>query len=100
VLDTVVYRNVLPSDGTASDVLDSHNQPIVFNELDHVNARDISAPDETHTDWERFLSLEYDLISPRIHNEATEETKKLSASVYRLSISKLTLSEINHELPA
>jgi hypothetical protein len=98
VLDIVVHRNVLPSDVTVSDVLDSDHLPIFLHILDHVSAGDISAPGETHTNWERLRSLNSELISPRIHIHTIEEGEKAAstftasiASAYRLSIRKLTL---------
>jgi hypothetical protein len=57
VLDTVVHWNVCLSDVTVSDVLDSVHLPILFHILDHVSAKDISAPVEVQTNWERFQSL-------------------------------------------
>jgi hypothetical protein len=62
VLDIVIHQNVRLSDVNVSDVLDSDHLPIFFHILDRVNTRDISAPVETHTDWERFRSLATDLI--------------------------------------
>jgi len=99
----VAHQNVRQSNVTVSDVLDSHLQ-IFFHILDHVSARDISAPVETHTDWERYRSLASDLIPPRIQIDTVEEEEKAAsaftasvASAYRLSTPRLTLPGLNNE---
>jgi hypothetical protein len=56
VLDIVVLKNIrLPS--VIVSVLDSDHLPIIFHILDHVRTKNVSAPLETFTDWERFQSL-------------------------------------------
>jgi hypothetical protein len=94
------------SDVTVSDVLDSDHLSILFHILDHVSARDILAPVEIHTDWKRFRSLAADLISLRIQIDIADEAERAAykfatstASTYRLSTHKITLSELNNELP-
>ncbi|PNF40098.1 hypothetical protein B7P43_G10711 [Cryptotermes secundus] len=72
VLDIVVHKNIRMSDVIVSDVLDSDHLPIVFHILDHGKIRNLSDPIEKFTDWERFQSL------------ASE---------------KVTLSDINNDLP-
>jgi hypothetical protein len=74
--------------------------------LDHVSTRNILVPIKIHTDWERFQNLASDLISPRIQIhmvvDAEHTARKFAvslASVYRLSLHKITLSELNEELP-
>jgi len=57
VLDILTHGNVRLSHVTVSDILDSDHLPIFFHIADHVSARDISAPVETHTVWEQFQSL-------------------------------------------
>jgi hypothetical protein len=49
VLDNVLHRNIRLSDVTISDILDSDHLPTLFHILDHVSARDISAPVEMQT---------------------------------------------------
>jgi hypothetical protein len=64
------------------------------------------APLEKITDWERFHSIASNLISPRIEINSRVEADKAAhaftasiASAYRLSTSKITLSELNNDLP-
>jgi hypothetical protein len=104
VLDTVVHRNVRFSDVTVCDILDSDHLPILFHILDHVSSRDILAPVGSHTDWERFRGLVSDLISPRIQIDTANEADRAAynfeattASAYRLSKRKITLSELNSQ---
>jgi hypothetical protein len=106
VLDIVLHRNVRISEVTVVDVLDSDHLPLLFHMLDHVSVRDISAPVEIHTDLERFQNLASDLISPGTQIHTPEDAEKAArnfaapiASAYRLSTHKITLSELNDELP-
>jgi len=106
VLDIVVHRNVRISVVHVSEILDSDHLPLLFHMLDYVNIRDISAPVEIHTDWERFQSLASDLISPRIQIHTCVDAEQTArnfaaciASAYRLPTHKITLSELNEELP-
>jgi hypothetical protein len=106
VLDIMVHRNVRLSEVNALEILDSDHLSTLFHMLDHVSSRDIKNPIETHTDWERFRSLASELISPstQIHTfEDAEQTALIFAasiaSAYRLSTHKITLSELNEELP-
>jgi hypothetical protein len=101
VLDIAVHGNVPLSGVTASDHL-----PGFSHILDHVSARDISAPVETHKDLERFRSLASELISLRIHIHTTEEAEEaastfaaFTASAFMMSTRKPTLSDLNNELP-
>jgi hypothetical protein len=66
VLDIVVHKNIRLSNVIVSDILDSDHLPIIFQILDHVRTKNVSAPLEKFTDWERFLILASNLISPRI----------------------------------
>jgi hypothetical protein len=106
VLDIVVRQNIRVSDVIVSDILDSDHLPIVLHILDHVKIRNLSEPIENFTDWERFQSLASELISPRIQInsgvEADKAARDFTASIpsaYRLSTSKVTLSNINKDLP-
>jgi hypothetical protein len=89
------------------DILDSDNLSIGFHMLHHVKSKNLSEADEKFTDWERFENLASNLISHRIEinskeeaDRATRDFKSSIASVYRLSASKVTLSDINnHDLP-
>jgi hypothetical protein len=106
VLDIVVHKNIRLSNVIVSDILDTEHLPIIFHILDHVRTKTISAPLDKITDWERFQSLSSDLISPRIEiNSGTEADKAARAftasiaSAYRLSTSKITLTELNNDLP-
>jgi hypothetical protein len=106
VLDIVVYRNIRLSNIIVSDIPDSDHLPVIFHILDHVRTKNVSAPTEKFTDWERFQSLTSNLISPRIEiisgTEADKAARAFTASIasaYRLSTSKITLSELNSVLP-
>jgi hypothetical protein len=57
VLDIVVHKNIKLTKVIVSDILDSDHLPIIFQILDHVKTKTISAPLEKITDWERFQSL-------------------------------------------
>jgi hypothetical protein len=64
----------------------------------------LSEPKEKFTDWERFQSLASNLISPRnkinsVIDKAASHFTASIASVHRLSTSKITLSELNSDLP-
>jgi hypothetical protein len=94
------------SDVIVSDILDSDHLPIVFHILDHVKIRNLSEPVEKFTDWGRFQSLASELISPRIEINSGVEADKAArgftasiASAYRLSTSKVTLLDINNDIP-
>jgi hypothetical protein len=78
VLGIVLHRNVRISEVNVLEILDSGHLPILFHMLDHVSTRDISAPVEIHTDWERFQSLASDLISPRTQIHTCEDAEKNS----------------------
>jgi hypothetical protein len=94
------------SDITVSDILDAEHLPVLFHIPDHISARDILAPVEIHADSERFRSLASEFISPRIQIDTVDEAQKAAcnieasiASAYQLSTRKITLSELNNELP-
>ncbi|PNF41415.1 hypothetical protein B7P43_G14387 [Cryptotermes secundus] len=106
VLDIVVHKNIRMSEVVVSDILDSDHLPIVFHILDHVKISNLSEPIEKFTDWERFQSLASELISPKLEINSGVEADKAArdfaasiASAYRLSTSKVTLSDINNDLP-
>jgi hypothetical protein len=106
VLDIVVPQNIIVSDVVVSDILDSDHLPIVFHTLDHVKIRNLSEPVEKFTDWERFQILASELISPRIEinsgvgdDKAARDFTASVASAYRLSTSKITLLDINNDIP-
>jgi hypothetical protein len=89
-----------------SDILDSDHLSIMFHILDHIRTKQISKPLEKFTDWEWFQSLASNLISPRVDiNSGIEADKAVcaftasTASAYRLSTSKITLSKLNNDLP-
>jgi hypothetical protein len=64
-LDIVVHKNSRLSNVILSDILDSDHLPIIFQILEHLGTKNVSAPLETFTVWERFQSLASNLISPR-----------------------------------
>jgi hypothetical protein len=68
--------------------------------------RNLSEPVEKFTDWDRFQSLVSELISSRMEINSEVEADKAAydftasiASPYRLSTSKITLSDKNNDLP-
>jgi hypothetical protein len=103
VLDIVVHQNIRLSEVAVSDNLDSDHLPIFFCMLDHVRTTNLSDRVEKFTDWERFQNLSSNLISPRLQitsgAEADKAVRDFTASAYRLSTSKITLSDINNDLP-
>jgi hypothetical protein len=106
VLDIFVCKNIRLSKVIFSDILDSHHPPIVFHSLDHIATRNLSHPVDKFTDWERFQSLSSELISPRIQIYSMEEDDKVArdltvciALAYRLSRSKITISDLNKDGP-
>jgi hypothetical protein len=106
VLDIVVHKNVLLSKVIVSDILDSDHLPVVFHLLDHVRTRNLLDSVDKLTDMERFQSLSFELISPRIQSISSEEADKAAgdftaslSSACRLSTSKITLSRFNSDLP-
>jgi hypothetical protein len=105
VLAIVVHQNIRVSGVIVSDILDSDHLPIVFHILDRVNIRNISEHIKEFTDWDRFRSLASELISPIIEIKSGLEADKVAryftasiASAYRLSTSKIALSDINNDL--
>jgi hypothetical protein len=105
-LGIVVHRNVQLSEVIVSDILDSDHLPIIYHILDHVRTRNPSDPVDKFTDCKRFQSLASELISPRIQinsgEEANKEVHDFTASTvlaFRLSTSKITLSDLNNDLP-
>jgi hypothetical protein len=106
VLDTMAHKNIRLSDVIVSKILDSDNLPIMFHILDHVRIKQIFEPLEKFTNWELFQSLASNLISPRVEiNSGVEADKAVhafTASIafaYRLSTNKITLSDLNNDLP-
>jgi hypothetical protein len=89
-----------------SDILDSDHLPIVFHILDHVKIKNLSEPSEKFTDCDRLQSLASELISPKAEinsgvkaDKAARDFTASIASAYRLSTSKITLLDINNDLP-
>jgi hypothetical protein len=103
VLNIVVHKNVQLSDVIFSDILNSDHLPIIFHIMDHVTTRNPSDLVDKFTDWEWFQSLASELISSRIQTNSGEEAvHDFTASIvsaYRLSTSKITLSDLNSDLP-
>jgi hypothetical protein len=104
VLDIVVHKNVRLSEVIVSDNLESDYLPIAFHLLDHIRTRILSDP--VNSDWKRFQYLFSEIISPRIQINSEEEAEKAAsgftpciASAYRISTSKITLSDLNKYIP-
>jgi hypothetical protein len=75
-------------------------------EILDLNHRDILAPIEILTAWERFQSLASDLISPRTQTHTFEDAEKsarnFAASIalaYNLSTHKITIPDVTEKLP-
>jgi hypothetical protein len=106
VLDIVVHQNIRVSDVTVCDILDSDHLAIIFHLLDHVKIRNLSELIERFTDLDQFQSLGSELVSPRIKIQSGTEADKAACnstasivSAYRLATSKVTLSDINNDIP-
>jgi hypothetical protein len=106
LLDIVVHRNSRLSNVIVSDIPDSDHLAIVFHILDHVRTTKISETTGKFTNWERYQNLASDLISPRIEIKSGVKADKAArdftasvASAYRLSTSRLTVSDLNNDLP-
>jgi hypothetical protein len=89
-----------------SDMLDKDNLPIVFHLFDHISTWNISDTVNKFTVWERLQHPASECISPRIQI-TTEEADKAArdftasiASAYKLSTSKITLSDLNTNIPS
>jgi hypothetical protein len=54
VLDIVVHKNIRLSNVIVSVILVSDHLPIIFHILDRIRTKNVSAPLEKITDWERF----------------------------------------------
>jgi hypothetical protein len=74
--------------------------------MDHVKIRNLSGTIDKCTDWDQFQNFISELISPKIGSnlevEADKAVRDFTASIvspYRLSTSKITLSNINNDLP-
>jgi hypothetical protein len=72
----------------------------------HISTKKLLELIETFTGWKRFQSLVSNLISPRIEITSGVEADKAAchftasvASAYRLSTSKITLSELSNDPP-
>jgi hypothetical protein len=107
ILDIVVHQNIGLSSVNVSNILDSDHLLILFHILDHVKIRNLSEPIEKFTDWERFQSLASELISPRLEinmvveaDKAVREFTASTESAYRLSTSKVKISEVNTDFPS
>jgi hypothetical protein len=94
------------SDVIVSYILHSDHLLIIFHILDPVKIRNLSDLVEKFTDWERFQSLASGLISPKIEItsevEADKPVRNFTASIssaYRFSTSKITLFDLNNDLP-
>jgi hypothetical protein len=78
----------------------------IFHLLDYIRSRNLSDPVDKFTDWKRFQRLASELISPKIQTNSEEEADKGArhftasvASAYRIATSKITLSDINKDIP-
>jgi hypothetical protein len=64
--------------------------------MDHFSARDISAPVEKHTDWERFRSLTSEIISPRIQIDTLEGAVKPACNSQSLLPLHIAIDKPDH----
>jgi hypothetical protein len=79
---------------------------ITFHILDHVRTKKVKAPSGKFRDCEWIQGLASNLISPRNEINSGEEVDKAAqaftasiTSTYRLLTSKITLAELNNDLP-
>jgi hypothetical protein len=105
VLDIVVHQTIRVSDVIASDILDSDYLPVVFH-IRIISKLGIFQNLLKNPDWERFQSLTSCLTSPRIKINMGVEADKAEhdftapfASAYKLLTSKVTLLDLNNDLP-
>jgi hypothetical protein len=101
-----VHKNIRLRKVTVFEFLDSDHLPIEFHILHHVRTKILSEPLKEATDWEQIQSIASNLILARIEIKLGVEADKAAhdftasiASAYRLSTSKITLSELNSNLP-
>jgi hypothetical protein len=106
VLDIVVHKDFRLSEVIVSDILESDHLPIIFHLLDRIRSINISAPVEKFTDWDRFQRLASEFISPKIQINSEQEADKAArdftasiASAYRIATSKITLLDVNKDMP-
>jgi hypothetical protein len=64
------------SQNSFSDILNAYNLIIVLYLLDHPRSTNLSDHVDKFTDWERFQSLAFELISPRNQANSGEEADK------------------------
>jgi hypothetical protein len=102
VLDIVVHNNVRLWEVTVFDILDSNHLPIVFHLQVLIRTRNFSDPVYKIAVWKRTQSLASKLIlfiiqinSEKVADKAARVFSASIASTYRLSPSKITLSDIN-----
>jgi hypothetical protein len=74
--------------------------------MGHVKIKNLSEPIEKFTDWDRFQTLVSELISLKVEiksgieaDKAAHDFTDCTASASRLSTSKITLLNMNNELP-
>jgi hypothetical protein len=106
VLDIVVHKNVRLSEVIVYDILESDHLKIILHLPDHIRSRNPSGPVVKFTDFERFQHLGSELISPEIQIYSEEDADKVAcditastASAYKIATSKITLSDINNDIP-
>jgi hypothetical protein len=106
LVDILVHQNIRLLNVMVSDSLDSVHLPIIFHILEHVKVGILSDPIEQFTDWDQFQSLASELIRPRIEINSEVEADKVGrdstasiASAYKLATSKVTVSDINNDIP-
>jgi hypothetical protein len=100
VFDIVLHRNVVLSNIIFSDIQDSRHPPIIFHILDRVTFSYIQNRVEKFSDWEWFQGLVSDLLLRRIQINSREEDKVAPiSSSYRPVTSRVTLPELNKNLP-
>jgi hypothetical protein len=86
--------------------LDSEYSPIIFHIIGHLVSKQILEPIEKFRDLEQFQSLASNLVSPAIEINSRPEPDKVArcftasiASDYSLSTTKVTISDLNNDLP-
>jgi hypothetical protein len=103
---SILWSTKISLSDVVCDILESDHLPVIFHILDHTKSRNFSNPIEKFTHWDRFECLASELISPKIKiksgveaNKAARDFSASIASAYRLSTSKITLLDLNNDLP-
>jgi hypothetical protein len=106
VLDMVIHNRIILPNILDSAIFVSDNILIILQILVHVRRKKFLELRKNWTDWKRFQSLTSNFISSRNEINSGVEADKAAcdftasvASTYRLSTTRVTLSDLNNDLP-